>query len=92
MSGRALSIAGAVVALMLLTVALPVSPAHASGAVTECDDARLLAALSGGGTVTFSCSGYIYLTSPITISTNTTIDGSGQSVEISAARQGGYSR
>ena len=88
MSGRALSVAGAVVALALLMVALSASPAHAGGVVTECDEAHLLTALSGGGTVTFACSDYIYLTSPITISANTTIDGSGQSVEISGGSAG----
>jgi pectate lyase len=39
--------------------------------------------LSGGGTVTFSCSGTITLTSTITIASDTTIDGSGQAVTIS---------
>jgi hypothetical protein len=42
-----------------------------------------LAALAGGGTVTFSCSGTITLTTTITITTDTTIDGSGQTVTIS---------
>ena len=88
MNGRALWVARAVVALALLMVALPASPAHAGGVVTECDEAHLLTALSGGGTVTFVCSGYIYLTSPITIAANTTIDGSGQSVEISGNSAG----
>jgi photosystem II stability/assembly factor-like uncharacterized protein len=88
MNGRVLWVAVAVVALALLMVALPASPAHAGGVVTECDEAHLLTALSGGGTVTFACSDYIYLTNPITISANTTIDGSGQSVEISGGSAG----
>jgi hypothetical protein len=42
-----------------------------------------LVALAGGGTVMFACSGTITLTNTITISADTTIDGSGQSVSIS---------
>ncbi len=39
--------------------------AHAGGVVTVCDEAHLLAALSGGGTVAFACSGTITLTAEI---------------------------
>ena len=88
MNGRVLWVAVAVVALALLLVALPTSPAHAGGVVTECDEAHLLTALSGGGTVTFSCSDFIALTNPITISANTTIDGSGQDITISGSSAG----
>jgi predicted outer membrane repeat protein len=69
--------------LVLLALAVPAAPAHAGGVVTVCDEAHLLAALAGGGTVTFSCSGTITLTNTITISADTTIDGSGQTVTIS---------
>jgi hypothetical protein len=69
--------------LGLLVLTLPASPAHAGGVVSICDEAHLLAALSGGGTVTFTCSGTITLASTITIAANTTIDGSGQNVTIS---------
>jgi predicted outer membrane repeat protein len=69
--------------LVLLALAVPASPVHASGVVSVCDEAHLLAALSGGGTVTFACSGTIILTNPITIAANTTVDGSGQAVTIS---------
>ena len=69
--------------LALLTLALPAPPVQAGGVVSVCDEAHLLSALSGGGTVEFSCSGTIALTSTITISTNTTIDGAGQAVTIS---------
>ena len=48
--------------LVLLALAVPASPAHAGGIVSVCDEAHLLAALAGGGTVTFSCSGTITLT------------------------------
>ncbi len=69
--------------LVLLALAAPASPAHASGVVSVCDEAHLLAALAGGGTVTFSCSGTITLTSVIWIEASTTLDGSGQAVTIS---------
>ena len=69
--------------LVLLALAVPASPAHAGGVVSVCDEAHLLAALAGGGTVTFSCSGTITLTAEIVIAADTTIDGSGQTVIIS---------
>ena len=69
--------------LVLLALALPASPAHAGGIVSICDEAHLLAALAGGGTVTFTCSGTIILTAEIVIAADTTIDGSGQTVTIS---------
>jgi len=69
--------------LVLLALAAPASPAHAGGIVSVCDEAHLLAALAGGGTVTFSCSGTITVTAEITIAAVTTIDGSGQTVTIS---------
>ena len=70
--------------LVLLALTLPASPAHAGGVINVCDEAHLLAALAGGGTVTFGCSGTITLTAEITIAANTTIDGSGQTVTISS--------
>jgi predicted outer membrane repeat protein len=69
--------------LVLLALALPAAPAHASGVVTVCDEAHLRAALAGGGTVTFACSGTITLTAEIVIAADTTIDGSEQDVTIS---------
>ncbi len=69
--------------LVLLALALPASPAHAAGIVSICDEAHLRAALIGGGSVTFSCSGTITLTAEITIAANATVDGSGQNVTIS---------
>jgi predicted outer membrane repeat protein len=71
------------VILALLTLALLPAPAHAGGVVAVCDEAHLLAALAGGGTVTFACSGVIMLTNTITIAADTTIDGSAQDVTIS---------
>jgi hypothetical protein len=71
------------VILVLLALAVPAAPAQAGGVVTVCDEAHLLAALAGGRTVTFACSGTISLTNIITIVADTTIDGSGQDVTIS---------
>ena len=74
-----------VIILVLSALILPAAPAHAGGVVSVCDEAHLRTALSGGGTVTFSCSGYITLASTITISANTTVDGSGQNVTLSGS-------
>ncbi|MCB0255027.1 MAG: hypothetical protein KDI55_14995 [Anaerolineae bacterium] len=68
---------------LLMPGVLEPAPAYAGGVVTVCDEAHLLAALAGGGTVTFTCSGTITLTAEIVISADTTIDGSGQTVTIS---------
>ena len=72
-----------ILVLLALAVASAPTPAHAGGIVSVCDEAHLRAALAGGGTVTFSCSGTITLTATITIAADTTIDGSGQTVTIS---------
>ena len=69
--------------LVLLMLVVPATPAHAGGIVSVCDEAHLLAALAGGGMVTFTCSGTITLTATITVAANTTLDGSGQAVTIS---------
>jgi hypothetical protein len=66
----------------------PVVPlAQAAGVVNPCTETALVAALAGGGTVTFGCSGTITLTTTpttgILIAANTVIDGSGQNVTIS---------
>jgi hypothetical protein len=71
------------VILVLLALTLSAAPAQAGNIVTVCDEAHLLAALAGGGTVTFACSGTVPLTATITIAADTTIDGSGQRVAIS---------
>jgi hypothetical protein len=68
---------------LLASGAFAPTPAHAGGVVAVCDETHLLAALAGGGTVTFACSGTITLTATIAISAGTTIDGSGQAVTIS---------
>lgn len=69
--------------LVLLALVVPASPAHAGGIVSICDETHLLAALAGGGTVTFACSGTITLTDTIPVAADMTIDGSGQTVTIS---------
>jgi hypothetical protein len=58
------------------------SAALASGVVSTCDETNLQAALSGGGAVTFACSGDIMLSGGLSISSNTSIDGTGQSVTL----------
>jgi predicted outer membrane repeat protein len=68
--------------VLLLAPISPALPAQAEGVVTSCDAPALRAALAGGGTVTFACSGTITTYETITISTDTTIDGSGQAVTI----------
>ncbi len=78
--GRGLSLLVAVIALAL---ACP-QAARAGGVVTACNEPGLKAALLGGGTVTFTCTGTItVLGGTITISQNTTIDGSGHNITIS---------
>ena len=52
-------------AVLLAACSATAAPAHAGGVVSVCDEAHLLAALAGGGTVTFSCSGTITLTAEI---------------------------
>src|SRR6266496_1812456 len=63
------------------------SSLRADGTVTTCDQSSLEAALAGGGTVTFACSGVIVLTNTISITTDTVLDGTGQSVTISGNDQ-----
>ena len=75
---------GCRIAVLVIGLALAGAPlAHAAGVVSTCDETHLRAALAGGGTVTFTCSGTITLGSTITISSDTTIDGTGQNVTIS---------
>ncbi len=71
-------------AALLVAMAMAYTPvARAGGIVSSCDEASLLTAVSGGGTVTFKCSGTITLTATITILADTTIDGTGQNVTVS---------
>jgi predicted outer membrane repeat protein len=81
----------AVALLALAALMLSSRPAFAAGVVSICDEAHLRAAVSGGGTVTFSCGGTIQVngTIPIESGSFVTIDGTGQNViiqEISTAQ------
>jgi predicted outer membrane repeat protein len=69
---------------VLLTLCVLTGPAaRAAGVVTNCSsDAQLQAAVTGGGLVTFSCSGTILLSGGLTITANTTIDGTGEQVAL----------
>src|SRR5437867_8853115 len=57
-------------------------PAIASS-VKPCDEAALMAAMNGGGTVTFDCDGTIVLTNTVIIDHDTVLDASGHDVVIS---------
>jgi hypothetical protein len=78
---------GSRITVFVIGFALTAPLVHAAGVVNTCDETHLRAALAGGGTVTFTCSGTITLTAAnggaITISSNTKIDGTGQNVTIS---------
>src|ERR1700686_2985210 len=72
---------------LVVALALAFAPAtRAAGVVSVCDETHLRAALAGGGTVTFTCSGTITLASTIAILLDTTIDGTGQNVTISGGK------
>ena len=45
--------------------------ARAGGVVSDCTETALRAALTGGGTVTFSCSGTIIVTNTVVVTTPT---------------------
>src|SRR5437899_5529292 len=61
---------------LLVALAL-VCSASGGGTVTNCMESQLHAALTGGGTVLFTCGGTITLTSTINITQDTIIDGNG---------------
>jgi hypothetical protein len=81
-----LGVRGAIGLLLLLPVA-----AWADGVVTNYTEADLLAAMAGGGIVTFACDGTITLASTITNSIDTVIDGTGHQVTISGVARYAYS-
>jgi hypothetical protein len=82
-SGRSCWISVVIIALGLAGAPLTLGQV----VVSACDETHLRAALAGGGSVTFTCSGTITLTAAnggaITISGDTSIDGKGQTVTIS---------
>jgi hypothetical protein len=79
-TGMVMKLRYLVILLSILALGLYSSTAHADGEVTVCDEANLLAALSGGGLVTFSCSGVITLSSVLNIDEDTVVDASGQNM------------
>ena len=79
--GRPMQHVVALTLILLLTPLLAVArpqPAVAAGIVSQCTEAALRNALTGGGLVTFSCSGVIPIASQLVITADTTIDGGGQ--------------
>ena len=56
--------------------------------VTECTEANLLAAMSGGGHITFACDGAIALSNIVTITTNTLLDASGHQITLQGSGGG----
>jgi hypothetical protein len=54
--------------------------AFGSGTVKNCTEANLRAALAGGGTVVFACSGDLLISNTLVIATNTLILGTGYNV------------
>jgi hypothetical protein len=67
------------IALLLL---VPLA-ARGGGVVTDCTEANLRAAMSGGGLVTFASDGTITLAGTITNETDTVLDGTGHQVTLS---------
>jgi len=61
------------------------SDALASGVVANADESSLVAAMTGGGAVTFAVNGTIYLTSTIVVSNDTVLDATGYNVAISGS-------
>lgn len=75
-SGKA---ASGLLALLLFTPSF----AQAEGTITNCTDDDFLAALNGGGLVTFACDGTISLSNTITIATHTVLHTTNRNVTIS---------
>lgn len=70
-------------ALLIVVASAPVPSALAAGTVISiCDQGHLASAVAGGGTVTFACSGTIALTSTISVTQPTVLDGSGRTIVI----------
>jgi len=61
------------------------SGAMASGVVASADESSLVAAMTGGGAVTFAVNGTIYLTNTIVVSNDTVLDATGYKVAISGS-------
>ena len=61
--------------------------AYAGGIVNPCNEAALRTALGESNYVRFACSGVIYLSNAIVVSTRVVLDGTGRSVVISGGDQ-----
>lgn len=72
-----------IAAWIVPAVLLLAGRAQAGGVVTDCTETALRAALAGGGSVAFTCSGTIVLASPLVINATTLLDGTGQQVTLS---------
>ena len=72
-------------AMLPVAQATAATRAPAGGSVSTCDEASLLAALAGGGTVTFNTTGQCVITvsATILITMPTTVDGIGRDVTLS---------
>ncbi len=70
---------------MLILAARCVSPAAGAGVVTNADEASLVAAMNGGGTVTFACNGIIVLSNTLEISNNLVLDATGHTIALSGS-------
>lgn len=84
-SGRSLRCAPPAVLVTHLIVALLLleNTSWPAGVVTNCTEADLRAALTGGGLVTFACDGTLPLSNTITNSWDVALDGSGHQITIS---------
>lgn len=72
-------------AIALLTIFSLSPAAWASGVVSNATESSLVAAMAGGGSVTFAINGTIYLSNTIVISDNTVLDATGHNVAISGS-------
>ena len=70
-------------AVIAVLVFLPVLSSLADGVVANCTEAALREALAGGGAVTFACDGTIVLSSTLSNSLDTVLDGANHQVTIS---------
>ena len=59
--------------------------AHGSGVITNCSEAEIDAALSGGGLVTFACDGTIHFTNTKVVTNDVVIDGTSHQVTLSGS-------
>ncbi len=73
-----IAVTGSLACLLLLPLA-----GWSGGVVTECTEASLRAAMTGGGVVTFACDGTITLTVTITNEADAVLDATGHAVTIS---------